>query len=79
MLPVEIDRQADRLLFLNPSEPGPWTVDPDKPATFPAPVLYAMPTREFLAFWGRKSLLNLYTRPFTMTVVIPDKNKASKE
>jgi hypothetical protein len=27
----------------------------------------------FLAFWGKKSLLNLYCRPFTMTALIPER------
>jgi hypothetical protein len=27
---------------------------------------------DFMQFWGRKSLLNLYTKPYTMTVLIPD-------
>ena len=72
MLPVEIDRQANKVLLLNPGEPSPRTILVDKPVTFPIPALYAMPTGEFLAFWGRKSFLNLYTRPFTMTEVIPE-------
>ena len=72
MLPVEIDTPADRVLLLNPADPDPGLIDPDNPATYPAPALYAMPTADFLAFWGRKSFLNLYTRPFTITVVIPD-------
>jgi hypothetical protein len=78
MLPVKIDRQANKVLFLNPAGPGPRTIQMDKPVTFPAPALYDMPTGEFLAFWGRKSLLNLYTRPFTMTVVIPDTDMAKE-
>jgi len=72
MLPVKVDRQANKVLFLNPGAPGPRMIQLDKPVTFPAPPLYDMPIGEFLAFWGRKSLLNLYTRPFTMTVVIPE-------
>jgi hypothetical protein len=74
MLPVEIDRMAGKVLFLNPGEPSLRTIKLEKQTTFPAPVLYAMSTVDFLAFWGRKSLLNLYTRPFTMTAVIPDTN-----
>lgn len=27
---------------------------------------------DFLEFWGKKSLLNLYARPFTMTALVPD-------
>ena len=72
MVPVDIDSQAGTVILLNPADPDPATVAPDNPATYPAPALYAMPTGEFLAFWGRKSVLNLYTQPFTMTVVIPD-------
>jgi len=72
MVPVEIDSQADKVILLNPAEPHPMTIDPDNPTTHPAAILSEMPTQEFLSFWGRKSLLNLYTRPFTMTVVIPD-------
>ena len=72
MVPVGLDVIHDTVLFLNPAEPDPRTISPDDPATYPSPKLYCMPTGEFLAFWGRKSLLNLYTRPFTMTVVIPD-------
>jgi hypothetical protein len=34
--------------------------------------LTTTPFEDFLDFWGRKSFLNLYTRPFTMTVLIPD-------
>jgi hypothetical protein len=77
MVPVEIDSQADKVFLLNPAYPDPRTIDPDNPATYPVAVLDAMPTQEFMAFWGRRSILNLYTRPFTMTVVIPDTNKES--
>jgi hypothetical protein len=72
MLPVEIDSLNDKVRLLNPAEPNPGRIDPNDPATYPAAELDEMPTEEFLAFWGRKSFLNLYTRPFTMTVVIPD-------
>jgi hypothetical protein len=75
MVVVKIDSQADKVLLLNPGDPDPRAIDLDKPATYPAAVLYAMATRDFLAFWRRRSILNLYTRPFTMTVVIPDTNK----
>jgi hypothetical protein len=71
MLPVKIDRQSNKVLFLNPGAPGSRTIQLDQPVTFQTPALYDMPTAEFLAFWGRKSFLNLYTRPFTMTMVIP--------
>ena len=74
MVPVEIDSQAETLFLLNPADPDPRTVDPDNPATFPHITVFPMPIRDFLAFWGRKSFLNLYTRPFTMTEVIPDTN-----
>jgi len=72
MVPVDVDSQADKVILLNPAEPDPSIIDPDNPATYPAPRLDNMSTQDFLDFWGRKSLLNLYTRPFTMTVVIPD-------
>ena len=78
MLPVKIDRQADKVWFLNPAGAGPRTIQMDQPVPFPAPALYDMPTGEFLAFWGRKSLLNLYTRPFTMTVVSPETDTAKE-
>jgi hypothetical protein len=72
LVPVLVAAQADQVLCLDPADPDPGTIDPDRPATYPAARLSAMPTAEFLAFWGRKSLLNLYTRPFTMTVLTPD-------
>jgi hypothetical protein len=79
MLPVKVDRQADTVFLLNPAKPAPRLIQPDHLATIPAPALDAMPTGDFLAFWGRKSLLNLYTRPFTMTVVIPEEKMPPKE
>jgi hypothetical protein len=74
MVPVGVDSQVERVLLLNPAEPDPKTIDPDNPASYPVARVYAMPAREFLDFWGRKSFLNLYTRPFTMTVVITEFN-----
>jgi hypothetical protein len=72
MLPVDVDNDAGRVVLLNPADPDPRKIKPGNPSTYPAPVLDRMPTQEFVAFWGRKSYLNLYTRPFTMTVVIPE-------
>ena len=72
MVPVDIDSHSDTVILLNPANPDPRIIDPDNPATYPAPMLDNMSSQEFLDFWGRKSLLNLYTRPFTMTVVVPD-------
>jgi hypothetical protein len=75
MVAVEVDNQAGTVTLLNPADPDPGSINPDDPGTYPAAGLYSMPTWEFLAFWGRKSILNLYTRPFTMTVVIPESRK----
>jgi hypothetical protein len=72
MVAVGIDNQAGNVLLLNPADPDPGSINPDDPSTYPTAGLSAMPIPEFLAFWGRKSILNLYTRPFTMTVVVPE-------
>jgi hypothetical protein len=72
MLPVDVDDRAGKVILLNPAEPDPRKVKPGNPSTYPTLTLDQMPMQEFLAFWGRKSILNLYTRPFTMTVVIPE-------
>jgi hypothetical protein len=72
MLVVGVDTSADKISFLNPAYPHPETINPDDPSTFPQPALDEMTIQEFIQFWGRKSLLNLYTRPYTMTVIIPD-------
>jgi hypothetical protein len=69
MLPVEVDESTGKVVLLNPAKPDPGKVKAGNP---PVPVLDQMPIQEFLEFWGRKSLMNLYTRPFTMTVVIPE-------
>jgi hypothetical protein len=76
MVAVGIDNQSGTILLLNPADPDPWSINPDDPSTYPTAGLSAMPIQEFLAFWGRKSILNLYTRPFTMTVVIPESRRA---
>jgi hypothetical protein len=34
--------------------------------------IYTARHENFMQFWGRKSRLNLYTRPYTLTVLIPD-------
>jgi hypothetical protein len=72
MVAVQVDREADKVILLNPAEPHPMTVQADDPATHPEARLYEMFLQEFMDFWGRRSFLNLYTRPFTMTVVMPE-------
>jgi hypothetical protein len=72
LVPVQVDAPAGQVLVLDPADPDPGGFDPENPVTYPAPRVTVMPEADFLAFWGRKSLLNLYTRPFTMTVAVPD-------
>jgi hypothetical protein len=72
MVPVQVDYRACKVILLNPAEPHPMTIQADDPATRPEARLYEMSIQEFMEFWGRRSFLNLYARPFTMTLVIPE-------
>jgi hypothetical protein len=42
------------------------------PNNLPQPALHVMPIQDFLDLWGRPSNINLYTKPNTMTVLVPD-------
>jgi hypothetical protein len=72
MVAVQVDWKAGKVVLLNPAEPHPMTVQADDPHTRPEARLFEMSIQEFMDFWGRRSFLNLYARPFTMTVVIPE-------